>query len=85
MIDINTIKRLNCSMCKGNLIDKLTTFMVDIGGRIIIVKNVPSQVCGQCGEASYRDDIARQLEGIVNSLNSSITEIAVVNFPDKAA
>jgi len=76
---------MKCFMCKGSLIDKTTTFMVDIDKCIIIVKNVPSQVCGQCGETSYSNNVAKQLEGIVNSLRQSITEIAVVNYSDKAA
>ena len=76
---------MRCFMCKGSLDDEPTTFMVDIGNCIIIIKNVPSQVCGQCGEVSYSNDVAKQLEVIVNSLRSSITEIAVVNYTDKVA
>jgi len=76
---------MKCFMCKGSLVDKATTFMVDIDKCIIIVKNVPSQVCSQCGEASYSNDVTKQLEEIVNSLRKSITEIAVVNYSDKAA
>ena len=74
-----------CFMCKGSLIDKATTFMVDVDRCIIIVKNVPSQVCNQCGDVSYNNDVAKQLEKIVNSLKESITEIAVVNYTDKVA
>ena len=72
-------------MCKGSLTDKPATFMVDIVNSIIIVKNVPSQVCNQCGEESYSDEIAKQLEKIVNSLRASVTEIAVINYADKVA
>jgi len=72
-------------MCKGSLADKLTTFMTDIDTCIIIVKNVPSQVCVQCGEASYGNDVAKQLEEIVASLRLSITEIAVTNYNDNVA
>jgi len=72
-------------MCKGCLFDKLTTFMVDIDKCIIIVKNVPSQVCEQCGETSYSHDVAKQIEEIVNSLRMSITEIAVTDYVDKIA
>lgn len=60
--------------------DQLTTFMVDLGNCIVIVRNVPSQVCKQCGEISYTDEVAGQLETIVNSVRSSMTEIAVVNY-----
>ena len=76
---------MKCFMYKGILMDKHTTFMVDIAKSIIIVKNVPSQVCSQCGETSYSDEIAKQLEEIVNSLRASVTEIAVVNYADKVA
>jgi len=76
---------MKCFMCKGRCADKTATFMVDVGNCIIIVKNVPSQVCNQCGETSYSHDIAVQLERIVDSLRSSITEVAIVNYHDKVA
>jgi YgiT-type zinc finger domain-containing protein len=73
-------------MCKGRLGNKATTFMADLETSIVIVKNVPSQVCVQCGEVSYSDEVARCLEKIVASVKASIiTEIAVVNYSDKVA
>jgi len=72
-------------MCKGSLADNLTTFMVDIEKSIIIVKNVPSQVCDQCGEVSYNNEVTKQLESTVSSLRMSITEIAVVNYISQVA
>ena len=72
-------------MCKGQLEDKSTTFMIEIEKCIIIVKNVPSQVCRQCGEASYSDNVARKIEAIVNNLKNTISEIAIVNYADKVA
>jgi len=74
---------MTCFTCKGKLENKTTTFMVDVNNSIIIVKNVPSQVCNQCGEVSYNNDTAEQLEIIVNAMRKSITEIAVVNYTDK--
>ena len=76
---------MSCFMCKGTLEDKLTTFMVDLGNCIVIVKNVPSQVCAQCGEVSYSDDVAKSLEKIVDSMKAAIAEIAVVNYSDRVA
>ena len=64
--------------------NQLTTFMVDLGNCIVIVRNVPSQVCTQCGETSYTDEVAEQLEHIVNSVRNSMTEIAVVNYHSAA-
>ena len=76
---------MNCLMCKGNLENKNTTFMVELGNCIIIIKNVPSQVCKQCGEVSYSNEVAKQLEKLVNAVKNSITEITVINYTEKVA
>ena len=59
--------------------------MVDTGNCIVIVKNVPSQVCTQCGEASYADSVASQLETIVCEARKALSEITVVNYPASVA
>lgn len=76
---------MNCLMCKGNLENKNTTFMVQLDNCIIIIKNVPSQVCKQCGEVSYSDEVTKQLERLVNTVRNSITEITVINYTEKVA
>ena len=58
--------------------------MVDLGNCIVIVKNVPSQVCTQCGEVSYSDEVAACLEQIISQVKNSLTEIAVINYPSAA-
>ena len=76
---------MNCFMCKGKLENKNTTFMVELDNCIIIIKNVPSQVCKQCGKVSYSDEVAKQLEKLVNRVRDSITEITVINYSEKVA
>ena len=75
----------NCFMCKGALENKNTTFMVELDKCIVIIKGVPSQVCRQCGEVSYSNEVAKQLEKLVNSVKNSITEITVINYTEKVA
>ena len=76
---------MKCFMCKGSLEDRLTNFIADMGTCIIIVKDVPSQVCTQCGEVSYSNEVTEQLERIVNKTKDAMTEIAVVHYSDKVA
>ena len=76
---------MNCLMCKGDLEDKKTTYMVELNNCIIIIKNVPSQVCKQCGEVSYSNEVAQQLERLVDSVRNAITEITVINYTEKVA
>ena len=76
---------MNCFMCKGKIENKNTTFMVELENCIIIVRNVPSQVCKQCGEVSYSNEVAKQLEKLVNTVRNSITEITVITYTEKVA
>ena len=39
----------------------------------------------QCGEKAYTDEVAAVLETIVTRAREMLTEIAVVNYPEKAA
>ena len=71
---------MTCFICKGTTEDRLTNFIADLGNCIIIVKGVPSQICTQCGEVSYSNDVAEQLQKIVNATKNAMTEIAVVNY-----
>ena len=76
---------MKCFMCKGTLEDKLTNFTVDLGKCVVIVKNVPSQVCTQCGEVSYSNDVALKLEKLINSVRNFSTEIIVFNYATQMA
>ena len=72
-------------MCKGKLEEKNTTFMVELDNCIIIIKNVPSLVCEECGEVSYSNEVSKQLEKLVNAVRNSITEITIINYSEKVA
>jgi YgiT-type zinc finger domain-containing protein len=72
-------------MCKGALEDKLTSFMTDLDNRYFIVKNVPSQVCRQCGEVSYTHEIAKQLEKLISDMKPVNTELVIASFIPQAA
>ncbi|MBR5581072.1 MAG: type II toxin-antitoxin system MqsA family antitoxin, partial [Treponema sp.] len=61
-----------------------TTFMVDLGNCIIIVKNVPCSQCSQCGEISYSNEVAKRLEKIVDTLKNTVTEISVIDYKTAA-
>lgn len=70
----------NCTFCKGDLQDSLTTFTIDLGSCIVIIRNVPSQVCTQCGEPYYSTEVMQQLYKIADSVRNSMTEIAIVTY-----
>ena len=77
---------MTCFMCKGTVQEGPSTFTADMDGCIVVIKNVPSYICSQCGETSYSDKVARRLEQIIQSITDSASaEIAVVSYSEKAA
>ena len=77
---------MTCFMCKGSVRDGFSTFTTDMAGCVVVIKNVPSFVCDQCGETSYNDEVAKRLEQIVKNITEAASaEIAVVNYSQKAA
>ncbi len=75
---------MKCFYCKGNTEEKFSTFMTEVGTCIIIIKNVPSSVCDQCGEVSYDLLTAKKLEEILDKLVPLVSEIGVFEY-DKLA
>lgn len=77
---------MTCFFCKGRTVETTTKFIVDLGRCVVIVKNVPAQVCQQCGEASYSDEVAQQLEKIVEAVKHSImSEVAIIEYSRNVA
>lgn len=76
---------MKCFMCKGDMINKNTNYILDLEGSIIIIKNVPSLVCNQCGEVFYENEVMKRIEKIIDIFKNALTEIAIVNYDDKVA
>ena len=49
---------MNCVICKtGQAVDGTTTVTLQRGDSVIVIKDVPAKVCGDCGEY-YLDETA---------------------------
>ena len=51
---------------------------------IIVIKNVPCEECEQCGEKYYTDEVAEQLEKMVNLAKQMMQEIAILDYSNVA-
>ena len=76
---------MKCFYCKGDMEKQLTNYIADLDNCIIIIKNVPSLVCTQCGEKYYDNNTMKKIESILDSLENIITEVAVVNYDNNLA
>lgn len=74
-----------CMYCKCNeLTSSVTTHVVNYKGCVIIIKNVPCDECTQCGERYYSDEVAIQLEKLVNAAKQLMQEISVIDYSSAA-
>lgn len=70
-----------CMFCKCDSVrESTTTHVVNYKGNVIIIKNVPCEECEQCNERFYTDEVAGQLEIIVDNAKKLLQEISVIDY-----
>ena len=80
-----TDKAPRCPLCGGVFIDGTTTFTVELGFGVAVVRDVPARVCKQCGDASLTTEAACRLEVIVESARASRQEVSITRWHDAVA
>lgn len=69
-----------CALCGGTKRAGTTTYSVDTGEGVVVVRAVPAQICSQCGEEWIDAGTARILEEIVNEAKKRRHEVEVLAF-----
>ena len=76
----------DCFFCKGKTEIKNVDIDFRWGDKLFVVKNVPVEVCSQCGERYYSAEISKKLDKLVKKQDSSkikpqnILEVPVFNW-----
>ena len=73
---------MSCGFCKGTLTEGKVNHIVDLGEGIIIIKDVPANVCKQCGEYYVGTPIALALESMVEEVKKNRAEVLIINYDD---
>lgn len=75
-----------CLFCKGDMVAGKTPHVVELeNGCILVIKNVPCMKCVQCGETWISGSTTQRLEEIINMMETTLTEIVVVDFAHQVA
>lgn len=77
---MKTEYRLACPLCGGLQEEGVTTFSVDLGFGVVVVRQVPAMVCDMCGEAFIDDDVAELLERIVEQTRRRRRTVEIVQY-----
>lgn len=76
---------MKCEFCKAELINGKVNHIVDLGDGIIIIKNVPANICRQCGEYYVDTQTALKLENIVDRVKKEKAEMLIISFDELVA
>ncbi len=76
---------MKCILCKFNLVEGNVNHIVDFNGHTIIIKGVPANICKQCGEYYVENDIALEIEKIIEDAKKNKAEILVINYSETVA
>ena len=66
-----------CVMCKGPLEDRRVEHVHQWKGQLYLLKNVPAQVCVQCGETYFGPGALEQMDRIVEDRPEPEGQISV--------
>ncbi len=69
-----------CPICGGTKTQGTTTFTVDLGFGVVVVRNVPALVCEQCGTDWIADETAERLEKTVNDARQRHRQVEVMAY-----
>lgn len=69
-----------CPLCGGWKKGGMTIYSVDLGFGVVVVRNVPAEVCSQCGEEWINPNVAKGLEKIVNTARQTHSQLEVLSF-----
>ncbi|MBI2369862.1 MAG: type II toxin-antitoxin system MqsA family antitoxin [Deltaproteobacteria bacterium] len=69
-----------CPLCGGEKAPGRTIYSVDLGTGVVVVRNVPAEICKQCGEEWIGSETARRLEAIVEKARQERPDVEIVTL-----
>jgi len=69
-----------CPICNGKKEQGKVTFTVDLGTNLIVIRDTPATVCSLCGEEWISDEVAENIEVLVEEAKAKNRIIEVVNY-----
>lgn len=69
-----------CALCGGKKRKGETTYTVEFGFGVVVIRHVPALICTQCAEEWIEADVAKELEKMVESARNKKLELEVVAF-----
>ncbi len=69
---------MSCFFCSGKVISKQVTFVYEHDDQFFVIRNVPAEVCTQCGEKTYSPEIT---DKIMNFAKQRFPPVKLIQVP----
>ncbi|MEW6408674.1 MAG: type II toxin-antitoxin system MqsA family antitoxin [Nitrospirota bacterium] len=69
-----------CPLCGGEMHDGITAAPFFIGDKIIVIKDVPAELCSDCGESYMKSSVVDKVENLLDRLEDLHSEMSVVHY-----
>jgi len=69
-----------CPLCGGVKKEGMTTFTADLTDTVVVVRQVPITLCSLYGNEWISDEVAAQLEKIVNDAKRKKHQVEITMF-----
>jgi YgiT-type zinc finger domain-containing protein len=73
-------KSKQCPLCGGPMEEGISTIPFLIGEQVAIIKNIPAEICSDCGEAYMKSSIVGNIESLLDRLEALGSEVSVVHY-----
>ncbi|HLA27743.1 MAG TPA: type II toxin-antitoxin system MqsA family antitoxin [Syntrophales bacterium] len=74
----NNIRR--CPLCEGTMEEGIATLPFLIAEKVIVVKNVPAEICSNCGEPYMKSQVVSAIEELLDRLDDLQSEVSIVYY-----
>ncbi|MGE0175347.1 MAG: type II toxin-antitoxin system MqsA family antitoxin [Oligoflexales bacterium] len=72
---------MDCVICKnGKTKSGLVTVTLLRGAAVVVIKDVPAQICPNCGEYYLSEEISKKLLARANAAVSAGAEVEIIRF-----
>jgi len=76
---------MNCPICKhGTLRPGFSSATLERGGAVLVFKDVPADICDNCGEVFHREEITRALLSQAETALKQGVELDIRRFAQAA-
>lgn len=75
-------KPKQCALCGGSLKAGLATMPFALPDTVVVVKEVPAEVCQSCHEPYMVSSVASRIMDLVNQLRAVHAEVSIVTYSE---